>query len=153
MRGEKKGDGRYYMSMVDWMNAETEYVTGKSTYRQLAGKYDVSLTTLAKYAKANKWTDKRKEFRNKTLTETVRKTETLISDNNAAVMTNLSKSARLMSERLLNDLQLENDIKPFNLGHYAGVWKTLFDALPKEQVDADSEIGGIVEMPGRTDGE
>ena len=47
--------------MPDWKKIKAEYIRGGITYRQLATKYEVSFTNLAKLAKKEKWRDLRKQ--------------------------------------------------------------------------------------------
>ena len=59
--------------MVDWSEIKTEYVTGKSSYRELAKKYDVAVRTLADRAKKENWVELRKKHRNDVATITTQK--------------------------------------------------------------------------------
>lgn len=59
---------------LPWKQIRTEYITKRVSYRNLVEKYDVSLTTLSKRAKAEEWTKKRKEYEEKELQKTIQKT-------------------------------------------------------------------------------
>ena len=61
--------------MVDWSAVKTEYVTGESSYRELAKKYGVSLRTMADRAKKENWVEARNEHRNSVATRVVQKIE------------------------------------------------------------------------------
>jgi CTP synthase (UTP-ammonia lyase) len=61
--------------MVDWSAIKTEYVTGESSYRELAKDYSVSLRTIADRAKKENWVELRKKHRNNIATKTLRKAE------------------------------------------------------------------------------
>lgn len=58
---------------MDWESIKTEYVTGESSYRDLALKHDVPLRTLADRAKNGDWVKLRKEHRNNVATKTAQK--------------------------------------------------------------------------------
>ena len=63
---------------VDWNCIKAEYITGGTSYRKLAEKYDVSFTTLQRVAKKEKWTELRRQAADKAETkivETVSKRE------------------------------------------------------------------------------
>ena len=47
--------------MSDWKRIKAEYVAGGTSYRKLAEKYDVSLTTLQRIAKKEDWTGLRRQ--------------------------------------------------------------------------------------------
>lgn len=58
--------------MADWAKIKAEYIADQSaSYRSLAKKYGVTLTTLAGVAKREKWVEKREQKRNKTDTAVV----------------------------------------------------------------------------------
>lgn len=61
------------MKNMDWESIESDYITGNFSYAELAEKYKISKSTLAKYAVNNKWTEKRKKFRKKVVTKTTNK--------------------------------------------------------------------------------
>lgn len=54
------------MDCTDWKKIKAEYIAGGTSYRKLAKKYDVSLTTLQRYATKEKWTDLRQQAEVKT---------------------------------------------------------------------------------------
>lgn len=61
--------------MVDWSAIKTEYVTGKSSYRELAKKHSISLRTIADRAKKEDWVELRNKHRNSVATKILRKAE------------------------------------------------------------------------------
>ena len=54
------------MDCTDWKKIKAEYIAGGTSYRKLAKKYNVSLTTLQRYATKEKWTDLRQQAEVKT---------------------------------------------------------------------------------------
>ena len=83
--------------MIDWKTIETEYVTTDISHRGLAEKYDICRSTICKKAAEDKWSDKRKEHRAKTVSEAV----------NAVGKTQAEQTAKLfrVSGLLLNKVQ------------------------------------------------
>lgn len=57
--------------MSDWKRIKAEYVAGGTSYRKLAEKYDVSLTTLQRIAKKENWIGLRQQAETKTETKIV----------------------------------------------------------------------------------
>ena len=57
--------------MVDWKTIETEYVTSDISHRQLAEKYGICRSTICKKAADDKWSEKRKKHRDKTVSKAV----------------------------------------------------------------------------------
>ena len=49
------------MSVTDWAAIRAEYIAGGTSYRKLAAKYDVSLSTLRKRAERERWTEMRSQ--------------------------------------------------------------------------------------------
>lgn len=56
---------------ADWVAIKTEYITGDCGYRELADKYGVPLTTLARKGKAEHWPEERKRHDAKLVTKTL----------------------------------------------------------------------------------
>lgn len=56
---------------IDWVKAETDYVTGSMSYPELAEKYKVSEKGLARKAGVKKWVMKRGEYRSARATQAI----------------------------------------------------------------------------------
>ena len=83
--------------MIDWKTIETEYVTTDISHRGLAEKYSICRSTICKKAADDKWSDKRKEHRAKTVSKAV----------NAVGKTQAEQTAKLfrVSGSLLDTVQ------------------------------------------------
>ena len=57
--------------MIDWKTIETEYVTTDISHRQLAEKYGICRSTICKKSSEDKWSEKRKKHRDKTVSKAV----------------------------------------------------------------------------------
>ncbi len=68
---------------VDWIALKNEYINGNISYRKMAEKYSVSLTTLQNRAIKEKWFNKRKEQRSKIEAKAQQKTVEKISEKEA----------------------------------------------------------------------
>lgn len=105
---------------MDWEQIKTEYVAGKATYRELAKKYGVSLSTLTKHAKEAKWAEGRKKYRDKVVTKAL--TRTCARD--AQRLAKLQRSAMLLAEDIEKALR-DPDVLYRHVGSAEG---TLIDA-------------------------
>lgn len=61
--------------MVDWLAVKTEYVTTDTSYRELAQKYGVHYTNIAKRAKKEDWQQLRQQQTNATQTKMIQAVE------------------------------------------------------------------------------
>ena len=59
--------------MADWQAIKTEYITTQTSYRKLAQKYGINVTTIAKTAGAEGWVEQRKQYANETQAKTLEK--------------------------------------------------------------------------------
>lgn len=66
---------------MDWTKIKAEYISGGTSYRKLAKKYDVPFTTLTRTAQREKWVELRKQAEDKAVTTIVKK----VSENNAKI--------------------------------------------------------------------
>ena len=57
--------------MIDWKTIETEYVTSDISHKQLCEKYGICRSTISKKASEDKWTEKRNNYRAKTVSKAV----------------------------------------------------------------------------------
>ncbi|MBQ8836439.1 MAG: hypothetical protein IJ002_03120 [Clostridia bacterium] len=58
---------------VDWNEIKKEYISSATSYRKLCAKYGVPRTTLEKRAKDEKWTDLRRQVKDKAEADMVRR--------------------------------------------------------------------------------
>lgn len=67
--------------MSDWKRIKAEYIAGGTSYRKLAEKYKVSLTTLTRTAKREDWRGLRKQTEDKVTSKIV----DVVSEKNAKI--------------------------------------------------------------------
>lgn len=92
--------------MADWKKIKSEYITSNTSYRQLAEKYGVGRNVIGERARAEKWVQARKEYRDKTVTKIVEQ----IGDKTADKMARIDAVAdRLLEklERAVDELELQ----------------------------------------------
>lgn len=105
-----------------WKKIKTEYISGGTSYRKLAEKYDVSLTTLYRYAKKENWLELRRQAENKAATKIVE----IESDKQAERMRRLLT----VSDKLLQ--AVEDAVEQFQAGELLlekGALKSLSGAI------------------------
>ena len=83
--------------MADWQAIKTEYITTDTSYRKLAQKYGINVTTIAKTAGAEGWVEQRKQY----ATETQAKTLEKISQQEA----NRAAKIHSVADQLLNKIE------------------------------------------------
>ena len=108
--------------MDSWKKIKAEYIAGGTSYRKLAEKYDVSLTTLQRYAKKEKWLDLRQQAESKAATKIVE----IESDKQAERMRRLLT----VSDKLLQ--AVEDAVEQFQAGELLlekGALKSLSGAI------------------------
>ena len=83
--------------MADWQAIKTEYITTDTSYRKLAQKYGINVTTIAKTAGSEGWVEQRKQYANETQAKTLEK----ISQQGA------NRAARIhtVADKLLNKIE------------------------------------------------
>lgn len=59
--------------MADWQAIKTEYITTQTSYRKLAQKYGINVTTIAKTAGADGWVEARNQYATETQAKTLEK--------------------------------------------------------------------------------
>lgn len=108
--------------MDKWKKIKTEYIAGNTSYRKLAEKYEVSLTTLQRTAKKEKWLDLRRQAESKAATKIVE----IESDKQAERMRRLLS----VSDKLLQ--AVEDAVEKFQAGELLlekGALKSLSGAI------------------------
>ena len=66
--------------MINWLNIKNEYINSGGSYRALAKKYGVSLSSIQRRAQREKWLDLKRDNISKIDLETVEKTVEKASD-------------------------------------------------------------------------
>ena len=83
--------------MIDWKTIETEYVTTDISHKRLCEKYGICRSTISKKASEENWTEKRNNYRAKTVAKSV----DAISNKQANKLARIDK----LTDQLLNKLE------------------------------------------------
>lgn len=70
----------------DWEKIETDYIAGKQSYREIAQKYGLAPSTVARQGKKRKWPEKRAQFAHKVQTRKRQKTAEKKASREAAAL-------------------------------------------------------------------
>lgn len=95
---------------LDWTAVKTEYVTGDISYREIAEKYGVSLSTVGKMASKEGWSAERKKHRNNVHKKAVRKAETKQSQLLSKEIRLLNKIEKHLDKALSDEFQFNRHI-------------------------------------------
>lgn len=90
------------MSGIDWVKIKTEYVTTGISQRELANKYNLSLSGISKRAKAEDWVKRRKSYQNRRASKVERKVIERDAEKMLTQMERLSKA----TDRLLEKVEI-----------------------------------------------
>ena len=90
------------MSDIDWVKIKTEYVTTSISQRELANKYNLSLSGISKKAKAEDWVKKRESYQNRRATKVERK---VIERDAEKVWTQMERLAKA-TDKLLEKVEI-----------------------------------------------
>lgn len=90
------------MTNIDWTKIKTEYVTTGISQRGLSNKYNLSLSAIAKHAKEEQWTKRRKSYQNKRAAKVERKA---IERDAEKTLTQLQRLSRA-TDRLIEKVEI-----------------------------------------------
>lgn len=85
---------------MDWNKIRNEYINGNISYRKLADKHDISLSTLTKRAMQEKWNEKRTEQRKKIEAKVQQKTAEKIAEKESDLAANIYSAANELLRKL-----------------------------------------------------
>lgn len=84
----------------DWQKIETDYMVNDLSYRQIAEKYGVSESSVARKGKKNGWPEKRQQFASKVHARALQKIASRRAGQEAAALSRVEE----LAERLIGEL-------------------------------------------------
>lgn len=90
---------------TDWGKIESDYMANRLSYREIADKYKVSLSSVARHGRKNGWTEKREQFANRVNTRARSKAEYKKASRRAEALMRVDE----LAERLLTELEVAMD--------------------------------------------
>ena len=135
---------------MDWKLIKAEYIAGGTSYRKLAKKYDVSLTTLQRIASKEDWIGLRKQ--------TEIKTETKIVENVSNQKSKTSIKINEVADKLINKMNETIDKLPVidgqTMKHFTSALKDLKDITGlKSEVDLREQEARIAKLQKEAESE
>lgn len=109
------------MVCPDWKKIKTEYIAGGTSYRKLAKKYDVSLTTLQRYATKENWTGLRQQAEVKADTKIVNS----VSEKQANRASKIIDVADMLLDKITETVHAMDVIDSQSLKHFTSALKDL----------------------------
>ena len=85
---------------IDWIKIRNDYINGRGSYRKLADKYGVSLSTLKDKAAREEWVRQREEHQTRIRTKADRKTADKIAEREASRVARLLETTDKLQEAL-----------------------------------------------------
>lgn len=136
---------------ISWIDIENEYVTDirkkPCSLESISKKYNIPIQTVFDYSAANKWSDKRREFKEATKKKATEKTLDIISTDIARYKTkHLSISDKVLNEinkALNNENELYTVVEKLKQGFGAGEFK---EEITTEVLDVinDAKVVNLV---------
>lgn len=147
---------------VDWKKIESDYMANRLTYREIAEKYGVSLSSVARHGRKNGWPEKREQFADRVNTRARSKAEYKKAARRAEALMRLDE----LAERLLMELEVAMDDEDQLYRHVLYVSKGQQDERVLDKLDTRSArdmvetlrtlvevIRDVKESPGKLDAE
>lgn len=136
---------------ISWIDIEKDYITDvrkkPSTLEEIAKKYNVSPSSVEKYANKNNWTSKRKEYAKKLQEKAIEKTANIISNDIATYkLKHLNISDKILSEinaALEDESELYKYVEKLRTGYGPGQFN---EEITTETLDTinDSKVVNLV---------
>lgn len=95
---------------TDWGKIETDYMVNDLSYRQIAEKYGISESSVARHGKKNEWPEKRQQFASKVHTRALQKIASRRSGREAKALSRVEELAERLMEKLEEAMQDEKQL-------------------------------------------
>ena len=135
------------MKGVNWRKIKAEYIAGGISQRKLADKYGISIATVERRAKKEKWTTLRRKAEGKSIEKVTEKTAEIVADN-ATLCEQIKTKLLLRLKDMVDNFPDTNAVEMrerigntdyiYKMKDLAAVYESLSDKLPKGQ-SADIE--------------
>lgn len=129
--------------MADWNEIKKEYITTKTSYRKLAKKYGVSVTTMQRLAAKENWIGLRKQSDIKTETKMIEK----VTNDKAVIKTDINRVVGKLIGKLEASIDKLEVIDGGSIKSYSSALKDLRDiAELKSDLDYKEQMARIKKL-------
>jgi hypothetical protein len=136
--------------VADWNEIKKEYISTKTSYRQLVKKYGVSLTTLQRISAKENWIGLRQQAENKTETKLVDS----VAKEKAQVKCNIERVANKLINKLETSIDALKVIDGSTIKSYTSALKDLKDISElKSDIDIREQEARIEKLRKDAEGE
>lgn len=136
--------------MADWNEIKKEYISTKTSYRQLVKKYGVSLTTLQRISAKENWIGLRQQAENKTETKLVDS----VAKEKAQVKCNIERVANKLINKLETSIDALKVIDGGTIKSYTSALKDLKEITNiKSDIDLKEQEARIAKLQKEAEGE
>ena len=136
--------------MADWNEIKKEYISTKTSYRQLVKKYGVSLTTLQRISAKENWIGLRQQAENKTETKLVDS----VAKEKAQVKCNIERVANKLINKLETSIDALKVIDGGTIKSYTSALKDLKEITNiKSEIDLKEQEARIAKLQKEAEGE
>jgi hypothetical protein len=134
--------------VADWNEIKKEYISTKTSYRQLVKKYGVSLTTLQRISAKENWIGLRQQAENKTETKIVDS----VAKEKAQVKCNIERVANKLINKLETSIDALKVIDGGTIKSYTSALKDLKEITNiKSDIDLKEQEARIAKLQKDTD--
>ncbi len=128
---------------MDWNVIKAEYIAGGTSYRTLAKKYKVSVTTLTRLAIKEKWVELRQQAESKAEAEMVKKVSSAKSKTNIKI----NEVADKLIAKMNKTIEMIDVIDGQTLKHFTSALKDLKDITGhKSDLDTKEQEARIAKL-------
>ena len=130
-------------NMADWRKLKREYISSTITTRELAEKYHVPYSSLAKKSAAEKWAALRKQAEKKEEALVVEKA----AEKNSSVESSLQDAALMLLEKAMEGIQAVEKEDSAGMRAYGLVLKSIMDVLNiRTKADMEEQAARIAKL-------
>ena len=135
---------------MDWNVIKAEYIAGGTSYRTLAKKYKVSVTTLTRTAIKEKWVELRQQAESKAEAELVKK----VSSSKSKTNIKINEVADKLIAKMNATIESLDVIDGQTIKHFTSALKDLKDITGfKSDIDIKEQEARIAKLQKEAEGE